>query len=221
MKNILLILGVFLSFSFAVQNKSREEAKAFAKSQILQMKEGTLLVRLYDKHNVINALKEKGMKKRAKVIDEKQKQLNKEIIAAFQDFNFCSVLFFYSGDSEHLINKSYSKVTLFSGIEMKEYKKKLDSNFFVADFGYLPSKNKSRTETKTSKKTGRNKQKKYKGTGTNTNIKCMFLRDNKLTQLDKPFPFYVRFHPTPLSQLTYKQVVTKMNDQLNSFYPKK
>ena len=47
------------------------------------------------------------------------------------------------------------------------------------------------------------------------------LLDNKLRLLNKPFPFYVRFHPTPIQSLSHKKVVTRMDKKLAKFYGSK
>ena len=102
---------------------------------------------------------------------------------------------------------------------MAPVKVDLDSNFFVVDFGVL-SDVKTSVSSEPEKKTGITKKKRYKGTSINTSMRCMYLRNNKLEQLKRPFPYYVRFHPSPLQDLTYKEVVTKMNKQLVTFYSK-
>ena len=93
MKNILIALLFLVPVALFAQTK-QEIAKEQAVEQIKQMKSGVLLVRLYDKHKVVEALKEKGMVKRAEAIAKKQEVLNKEIAASFKDFNFCKVYFF-------------------------------------------------------------------------------------------------------------------------------
>ena len=217
MKKITLFFLAIICLSFsAIQTK--EEAKEIAATNIVKMKEGMLLVRLYNKHKVIEALEEKGMSKRAETIKNNQIKINKEIINAFTRFNFCEVKFFYSDDSENLIEGDFSKLVLFDDTTFAQRKVELTQNFFVADFGYLPGKDKSRTETNPKKISGIEIQKRYKGGSVSTKIKCMYIRNSELSPLGDPFPLYVRFHPTPLSQLTYQQVVQKMNSQLSSYY---
>ena len=219
MKKLILSLTFIFSFGLIAQSNSIIQTKEIANVQIKQMKSGKLLVRLYNKSNVIKALEEKGMVKRAKAVKRKQKKINKEIVAAFKEFKFCDVYFFFSDQSEKLIKGEYSKVTLFSDTGMSPVDVTLDSNYFVVDFGVL-SDIKTSVATEQPKKSGITKKKRYKGTSISTSMRCMYLRNNKLEQLKRPFPYYVRFHPSPLQDLTYKEVVTKMNKQLVTFYSK-
>ncbi len=217
MKNILIAFLLFVPAAFFGQTE-QEIAQQQAIDQIVQMKSGVLLVRLYDKHNVVEALKEKGMLKRAEAIAEKQKALNIEIAASFKNFNFCKVYFFYSGHSVHLLNGELDKVALFEDDLILAKESKITSNYVVADFGMMSDEPETRTETKQKPKSGLSEQKTYKGTNTSTSIRTMYLRNSDLSMMSKPFPYYVRFHPSPIKNRTYKQVVDEMNKQLNSFY---
>ena len=219
MKKIGFTLAIiFLTVLTSFSAQTREEASAKAKSQIKTLKSGIMLVRLSDKAPVIKALKDKGMHKRARLIKMKQEKLNKEIIAAFNDFTFCHVFFFYSSDSDLLKARKFDKVTLYHGIDSLATGVKLDTNFFVADFGMLMKESKSKTKKAEPEDSGVSKSKKYKGSDINTSMRCMYLRNNMMEQLSSPFPFYVRFHPSPLQDLSYKQVVDKMNKQLIKFH---
>lgn len=218
MKRVVILIGIlFISvLGFSVQTK--EEAKKQAISQIAQLKTGVMLVRLSDKAPVIKALKDKGMHKRARLIKMKQEKVNKEIIKSFNEFTFCHVYFFYSSDSKFLKKRQFNKVSLYHGIDSLATGVKLDTNFFVADFGILSRNVKTKTKTSEPEQTGISKKKQYKGSDIQTSMKCMYLRRSNLETLTSPFPFYVRFHPTPVQHLSYKQVVTRMQDQLIKFY---
>ncbi len=217
MKNLTLFILLFAFSLFSFSSEQKHERQEKAKNQIVQMKQSIMLVRLSDKAPLIKALKEKGMEQRARTVKEKQEAINKEIMLSFSKFNFCKVYFFYSNDSEHLQNQNFSEVQLFSAPELLAKDVQLDTNFFVADFGMLTNEKELKTATEQKEKTGISKQKKYKGSDVNTSIKCMFLRDHNFNQLESPFPFYVRFHPTPIQSLSYRQVVERMNKQLTKF----
>lgn len=215
-KSILFILLLSISI-LTFSSDQKQERGEKAQNQIIQMKQSILLVRLSDKAPVIKALEEKGMEQRARAVKAKQEEVNKEIMKSFANFDFCEVYFFYSEDSEYLLNKNFGKVTLFQSSELLAKNVKLDTNFFVVDFGMLSNEKELKTQTKQKEQTGISKQKKYKGSDVNTSIRCMYLRDHNLNQLESPFPFYVRFHPTPIQSLSYKQVVERMNKQLTKF----
>ncbi|MDB4088020.1 hypothetical protein N9544_00180 [Flavobacteriales bacterium] len=220
MRNRIIALLVLLSFSFFAQAQRENEASYIAKNQIQNLQSGVLLVRLYNKKNVISALEAKGMEKRAEAVKAKQIKVNKEIITSFKNFKFCEVYFFYSDNSSYILEKEYSKVELFNNsgirkvIELKELK------FFVADFGVLKNENSTNSNKDEGNTTGRTKVKKYKGGTTSTNKRCMFLRDSNLKQLNRPFPYTVWFHPTPIQKLSYEDVVERMENQLEEFFAK-
>ena len=196
MKNILLILIFIIpSLAFGQGIITKEEAKVRAVSQIKMLKNGKLIVRLHSNESTIKLLKKKGMIKRALYIKEQQEKLNKTIVKAFDEFKFCKVYFFYSDFSKSIESENYSKVKLLDS-SLKSVSLNLDSNFLVADFGEMGGINKM-------------------------NIESMYLLDNKLRLLNKPFPFYVRFHPTPIQSLSHKKVVTRMDKKLAKFYGSK
>lgn len=224
MKNLIISLLITLPFFLFGQSEretARIRANQKAHSQIVKLKSGVLLVRLYDKHNVVEALKAKGMEKRAQAIINKQKELNKEIASSFAEFNFCKVYFFYSGQSTFLINGELSKVDLYNSDLVLMRDTKLKGEYLVADFGMMNDEAPSRTETEQKPQSGISDNKKYTGSNTSTNIRTMYLRDNKLVQLSGPFPYYVRFHPNPIKSRSYQEVVEKMNQQLTDFYNSK
>jgi hypothetical protein len=220
MKNTIITLLLILTFSFFAQSQKKQERLEVAQNQIHQLKSGVLLVRLYNKKNVIAALETKGMERRAKAVKDKQKSINKEIITSFKNFTFCEVYFFFSDNSSLLSTKDYSKVELFTELGIKKEKILEGPNFFVADFGVLKNENSTNSDKDGSNKSGRTKVKKYKGGTSNTEKRCMFLRDRNLRQLKRPFPYTVWFHPTPIKKRSYKQVVERMDNQLKEFYTK-
>ena len=217
MKKIILFTLLFSFTTFSFSKDQKQELKEKAQSQIVQMKQSIILVRLSDKAPVIKALEEKGMEQRAKAVKAKQDAINKEIMLSFSKFDFCQVYFFYSNDSEFLKNRNFSMVQLYEAPNLLAKGVKLDTNFFVADYGMLTNEKELKNETAQKEKSGVTKQKKYKGSDVNTSIKCMYLRDHNFNQLESPFPFYVRFHPTPIQSLSYKQLAERMNKQLTKF----
>ena len=217
MKQILIIIACSISLSLFGQDTIKKSNKQIAFEQIQKLKKGILLVRLYNKQPVIDALEQKGMKKRAAYIKKKQEEVNKEIVAAFDEFNFASVYFFYSNQSDLLRNKEFDKVTLYQqGVAVKNVN--LTSDFFMADFGMLDKTYHKSTDD--GKRKPKDEVRKYKGGSSTTNIKCMMIKGNNLELLRSPFPFYVRFHPTPIQNLSYKQIVDRMENKLNKFAKK-
>ena len=218
MKKLSLLVGiVFISiFLFSVQSNSEAKEKAIV--QIGKLRSGTMLVRLSDKAPVIKALEDKGMFKRAKMVAAQQEKLNKEIVASFRDFSFCTVYFFYSSDTDLLRKNKSNKINFYHSFDSIVKGVKIDTNFFVVDFGILRNEPSSSIQTEQPEETGITKKQQYKGTNVTNSIKCMYLRDNEFKQLEGPFPFYVRFYPSPIQSLSYKQVIERMDKQLNSYF---
>ncbi len=217
MKKTIILFTIALLSLGALATEQKQELRGKSKKQIVQMKQSILLVRLSDKAPLIKALQEKGMEQRARAVKIKQDAVNKEIMSSFSGFDFCEVYFFYSHDSENLQEGKFDKVTLYASYDLLAKDVKLDTNFFVADFGMLRNEEELKTKTKQEEKTGISKQKKYKGSEVNTTIKCMYLRDHNFEKLNSPFPYYVRFHPSPIQSLSYRQVIDRMNKQLTKF----
>ncbi len=220
MKEILLIMLICVfSFSFG---QNRKERKSIAKNQIVNLKGGTLLVRLSSKKQIIELLKEKGYPKKAAYYKKQQEETNKEIIKAFNQYKFGKKLFFYSHFSDSIKKGKLNSVTFFND-SLEQVSLTLDTNgFFIAAIGDLPKNYDyeiSDSVAVKNKKKGLSTKKDYQG-GSNLSVKSLYIMDKNLTVLEKPFPFYQRYHPMILTTLTTEEVVEKLNEKLVEFYEK-
>lgn len=211
-----IILVIFFAAQSFSQSKVLRETKA--KRNIELLKDGVLLVRLQSKQKTIEILKEKGYPKKAKYFRERQLKDNKEIARSFNNMDFCKVYFFYSHDSDLLLNGLFDSIS-FLNEKLDTILLKLDT-FFIADIGELNQTAKLDTTNQTldKEKIKGNKRKKSYSGGTKLSFKSLYIRDMDFNVLTKPFPFYQRYHPIPLTVLTNEEVVLKLNDRLKDFY---
>lgn len=232
---------VQINYSLRKRDKNHKTLLEIAsRQQIMQLKNGVLLVRLRTSINKINALKKMDCVKEAKETEEQQLAENKKIISAFKNnFDFCKVLFFYSYNSENVLNKKFNGVFLDDNLNEND-SITIDSisPYFIAEF--------TTTEQDTSKYfshysyspengEGYKRQKNYYTSSSDFSFYALVIKDNKFIQLNKPFPYYTRAihmsmkqHPeqaififplffTKLS-MTFDNTVKKMNDNLYNFY---
>ncbi|MGB0932590.1 MAG: hypothetical protein ACPGVB_17530, partial [Chitinophagales bacterium] len=109
-----------------------------AVENIKNLQKGALLVRLKTRQNTIDAFKERGYKKMARQVEEKQLQSNKKLMTTFQKhFNFCKVYFFYSNDSDKVLEKDLSGIFLNKDLEKDASIKVDEDHVFIAEIGGL------------------------------------------------------------------------------------
>lgn len=182
------LLFLFL-LSSLVMNAQSSRQKAV--TDMLQLKNGALLVRLKTSENLINALLRDNKKEAAENVRLQQEKTNMEIVKAFREhFSFCPVYFFYSGNSAkirqgelkgNLYNTAFEKDTLFSG-----------SLYLVGEFG----------ETETGKLEG------------------FIFRDKDDRQLHSPFPFLIRENKGGVVQRSKAEMAALADKELRSFEQK-
>ncbi len=141
-KNFSISLFITLNSIFKthnyIENKRNEKRK-----QIVQLKEGTLLVRLKTSENKISSLQEKGKFELATNVENEQKDENIKIISAFRTkFNFCKVEFFYSSHSEKILKSKFDKIFLNDNLEI-DLSRSIDTTkeIFLAEFGEISENN--------------------------------------------------------------------------------
>ncbi len=156
----LLLLLAFGSWHARAQDKAEE-----AKTNIQQLKQSFILVRLQTNQKKIDLLKESGREKMAQQAASEQYQENRETILSFQKtFDFCPVYFFYAPHSE-AIRKGELAGVVFDYDQNEVPLEKLTTRpFFTAEF--------SETE-----KLG---------------ISALVLMDQYMVPLEDPFPYYER-----------------------------
>ncbi|MFI5220239.1 MAG: hypothetical protein ACHQNT_12200 [Bacteroidia bacterium] len=189
--------------------------------EIDHLKDGVLLVRLQTKENGITALRKMGNNEFADIIMEKQLQQNKEIISAFKNnFTFCPAYFFLSNYSDSVLSKQINGIVFLDDNLQPDTTVKLNNRkFLTAEFGIIeqdPAKYFSGYYYYQGEN-GLERRSAYDG-GPDLRFGALKIMNDKLVQLKRPFPYYVRtFNSTPFKR-KFSKVVRKMNKNLFSYY---
>jgi hypothetical protein len=234
MKKILLgliLVIIYTSvFSQEVQTtkkrvSARKKRSFVASQQINQLHEGVLLVRLMTKVNSIAALRKIGDSLKADKLEKQQAAYNLSIIKAFRtNFNFCPSRFFFSGESKYIIEGQFDKIGFLNDSLCLDTTIKFDGrNYFTAEFGNIEQDTAQYfshyTYDKKEDKSFEHKSNTYGGT--NMGIAALVIKSDKLVQLKRPFPYYVRTSVSHPADDGLNQTVKKMNKKLHKFYKKK
>lgn len=177
-----------------------------AKRQIVELRNGVLLVRLRTQENAIKQL-QKTDKRLADALRKNQYKENKQLADAFRkDFNFCPVYFFYSTDSEKLLNGEMKGLLLNEGLEKDTTVRLPEKPVFVAEITnieeFRPEQFPAQTEA-----------------NAEMSFRALVIRDSKLNQLASPFPYYVKIQQLlPPRKRTETEMVAKLNEDLLKFH---
>lgn len=221
------------------RDNSRQAARAKAITQIKDLKNGTLLVRLRSAEAKTEWLKEAGKKRRAVRTFRRQAKENRKIVEAFRkSFSFCPVMFFYSGSSEKILEKDFRGIFLNDSLlPDSSLIPDTTKKFFIAEFTEPEADTQKyfsgyRLGTDTSG--NRQTVKTYYGAPV-AGYYVLLVRDSDFASLRKPFPYYAdarpeaalkNFHALPFFPLlflpswnwSYEAVVSRLQDKLNYFY---
>ncbi|MBL4593567.1 MAG: hypothetical protein JKX68_07110 [Flavobacteriales bacterium] len=230
MKRFLILILLIPIISFAQEEKvvnhkrknikkTKEEAKIKAENQILDLKNGVLIVRLSTKKKSIAAMRKANKNKLADKTESKLHTRNQHIINAFRtNFNFCPVYFFYSDYSKHIKNNQLDSVVFLNDSLQLDFNIKINAKkFLTAELGITEPDNKKYSST-TGIEKGEKTTTYYGGSG--VTITGLIMKDQQFEQLRKPFPYYIReFVGLPFHRAIHKMVI-KMNNDLKRFYLK-
>lgn len=199
---IFLLLFLLLPCtSFAQENPKEKKptrrriAKANAITQIQQLHDGVLLVRLQTRKLAISQLTEMGEIERIEQIKDERKQINLHIMKAFrQEFTFCPVYFFYTDYTIAVKEGRIEDVVFVNDSLLPDTSIKVgESSFLTAEFGNIvqdTAKFVDRTYYKPSKH-GPEPHIAMSG-GTNMGFGALLMKSDQFVQLRRPFPFYVK-----------------------------
>lgn len=187
----------FFALLIPCESKSQESI-----DQIMHLKTGALIIRLHSKEKSISAYQKAEKNELAEKIRKKQFAFNKIIIRAFKNhFNFCTIYFIYSDHTQEFINDTNTRIFLNdtgvidSSISFKE------NYFLFADHDKVYPEIKNGDSITFGSSPVLNN--------------ALVIKDQKLIQLLKPFPF---FTPLPFRESSFKKGVIKLNRNLHSFY---
>lgn len=211
----LLILSLTV-FSQEVDTLTPKQVRAFkdemAKEQILELKNGVLLVQLKTRQKTIDAYTKKGLDKKAKEIKELQHRDNLNIIKGFNEyFNFCPVYFYTSNDFKKVKAQNFTDVTFYDSL-MQPKTINIDlnsSNYYICEI----AKNNY----------GNSTLKNIPGYKLDYDRSIKFdafiIKNKEFQQLSSPFPYYAKTHvAVKVKDKKRWEAIRKINYRLHSFY---
>ena len=215
---IFIFLFNLLSFlPVLAQQTAKEIQVATAEQAIQDLKNGALIVRLQSKNNKIQKLEE--LIASPEVSASKKEQLRKELTATIDDrnrynielvtaitdlYSFSQVYFMYDTASISLKNGTRNGIFLNANMEYDPGITLKEDHFFVLRTGTTDS-------------------------STTTGLSALVIMDDKLKDMKRPFPYYVRinsvkrlfvriFNPKKIVRKDAKEVVAKLDSQLKQYY---
>lgn len=188
--------------------------RATAQNHIKTLKNTALLVRLKTRDKSVEAYRKSGAELLAQRVEQEQFAENKLLADLFrQYFTFCPVYFFYSSDTRAVQEGVRQGIFLNETLQRDAAIILPYDNFYIAeidalretlpDLGYADEEEKPQDATQSG------------GRHADTTLqRVIVVKDSSLTQLRRPFPFYIRasfdrFLPSK---------VQKFNTRLINFY---
>lgn len=231
MKALLAILVFFLSFCTLAQDaatlarlkKDRAQRKLSASENIVLLKGGVLLVRLDLQQRRIDYFTKYNNMEEVERVKAKMLEENKAIMDAFKTYyTFTPVYFFSMEDSEILLKSGIEELTFYNEDVAPDPALHPSSEvFFIADFSFIEQDTTAFLSAKTPTPNQENNPegRTYYG-GSKTTKPALVLRDDRMTQLREPFPFYYGYTYFGRVQKRYRNPVMRWQKQLDDYYQK-
>jgi hypothetical protein len=198
----------------------RQTREHLAIQQVKHLGSGVLLVRLHRRNTVIAPLQAKGLDAEAQRIETEQRELNESIINAFKnEWDFTPVYFFYSDQSNAVLNRDWENVTLMDSTMSQVHPFEAGArNFLIAEFGSLQQEAGEHFELHYVNEEGEWKKEAYGHPGAaNYGLTGLHIMSNRFDAVSKPFPAYVRtFNPLPFRRNPAK-AVKLLNKKMHAF----
>ena len=177
-----------------------QESKIYARYSINKLKKGVLIVRLKTKQRSIDALLKRGMKKKAKKIENEIHEYNMDIMHAFEkNYNFSDVYFFYSDNTQKVKDMQFNSIFLNKDLVVDPSIKlnPLYDFYMIADFD----------QVRTLDENG-------KYSSQSLISEALVIKDRDFEQMSRPFPLFVK---TGNKNQIVSQVI-KLNDKFHKFH---
>ena len=179
---------------------------------IKALQQGVLLVRLKTAKNKIDALNKMGKTQWAQRIIREQRAENQKLVDAFAKYyTFSPVYFFFSDDSDKILQKQFAGVLYDHKLQPAFENTAFQNKFLVAEIA-LVAQNPipvGQQETNASKQSDNQ----------NSTFEGLVISDENLKQLSDPFPYYVRSFESLGKKIARSEarMVQKMNQKLIEF----
>ena len=233
-----------LGFLYAI-NKPKEKAsyrrlkRQASKSQIQQLKEGVLLVRLKTLNKSIEVLKRSGREAKAARVESRQAEENDAIMQAFKmKYDFSDLYFFYSHHSKKVKEGNWGQYFLDDKFEETvSFSPAKGQKVFTAELTNLKADTAKYFSHYKSRVAASDSLTPLFYGSPDFNLEAFVIKDQNFVQLNKPFPNYQRmimpslkkhpeqllfFGPIPflLSKTTFLSAINKFNRRLHKFHSK-
>ena len=199
---------------------SRETAQYLAEKQICHLKNGALLVRIYSRNKVAEAVSRTGDKLMGEEMLRKQQERNREIYEAFEKhWDFCPV-YFFEAESSTAVKSINRENIIFLGekLERDTDIRFPEGNFLTAEFGTLSGRSEDTFELRYIDDGGNwmveIHDSPQKGIGT---FSAFHIMSNTFADLFSPFPHFVRTYDDLIFRRQPSVAVRKMNKRLHDF----
>lgn len=218
----LVLSWILVSMKMDAQEKGDLSYEAIARTHIMNLKEGALLIRLQTRSKSIETLKERGMGDEAIELERRRRKENTEYVKAFvSEFDFAPVYFFRSEDSGLVKEGKLDEVVFLNHDLIPDSTIKVEQQMvYTAEFGNVePSDEKLRDGHRLEKDSTGVKQKTTYYGSANMGFEALVIMDDQLVQLRRPFPYYVRtFGKKGIITRSPAKTVSRMNTKLHQFY---
>ncbi|MGB0867999.1 MAG: hypothetical protein ACPGSD_00260 [Flavobacteriales bacterium] len=206
---------------FAQQEDEQMEKNGLTRAitQIQRLKNGALLVKLYQKERQIELLKRINKEKALESYIADVKKNNLEIIKAFsENFEFCPVYFFYSKDAQNVKERAFENMNF-----VNRFGEEDSTIVMQAEYFYAGSITESRIDTFKYHSQARDNHSRsinaYSSPKSSSSFEAFVFQSDKLIDLFMPFPYLTRtFGSLPVLKRSNRQLVNRLNVKLNKFY---
>lgn len=190
-----------------ISPSSSQGLKIKAASQVKNLKNGVLLVRLRTSDIAIRNLKQSGNEKMAATVQRQQDAANQLLVHAFESqFTFCPIYYFYSSETGQVKNGKTKGYFLNNKLQPDPNLALPDTNFFVAELTELEQ---FRTDPDSPQES----------VNAEVTFKALVVRDYKFHQLAKPFPYFIKASSNfPPRKRSEAEMVNLLNARLMTYY---
>jgi hypothetical protein len=213
-----VFFALFLSSTIYSQPDTQPPSRLKAQERAKQLKEGALLVRLLSRESSAKKLRDRGLTAQADELLRRQAEKNKIYIDAFlEEYDFSKVYFFSSDDSPQVKSGDLQDVVFLDDNGNPDENISFASDYFlIAEFSKVTGGSAHGVQEYRLEKdsTGVVQKPVYYG-GPNLGFSALVLMNDQFEQLEKPFPYYVRYSDGfSLFLKKPKAAVSKMNERL-------
>jgi hypothetical protein len=201
------------------------------KSQIRDLKSGTLLVRLKADEKRIEAFEKKGDFAKAEKVRKFRRDCNLRVVQAFAgNYKYSKTLFFISYDSEKVKNGQFDGIFVNDSLEV-DTSIILDTKkaWFIGEFDVIEADTAKHRESTYWNPNTKRLEYTYWSSSSNFSRRALIVRDKNFIQLRRPFPYYVSSEnedtADPLVKTSshiikrpIEEAVKKLDEKLNRKY---